>query len=63
MPPFRGVLATVGDEQITMADVRARSGDDLDQNETRYRTTQQTLVETALQDLLCTRVPQREAKK
>jgi protein-disulfide isomerase len=71
-PPSRGasadatmpeVLATVGDEQITMADVRARVGDDLDQNETRYRVQQHKLVENALQEILRERVLGAEAKK
>ena len=60
LPP---VLATIGSEQVTLADVRARVGDDLDQNETRYRTSQHKLVETALQEILRERVLEAEAKK
>jgi len=60
LPP---VLATIGDEQVTMADVRARVGDDLDQNETRYRLNQHKLVERALQDILRERVIKAEATK
>lgn len=57
------VLATIDGQQVTMADVRARVGDDLDQLESRYRVSQHKLIETALQDILRERVIGAEAKK
>lgn len=57
------VLATIGDEKITMADVRARIGDDLDQLESRYRQSQHKLIETTLDEILRDRVLLAEAKK
>jgi len=57
------VLATIGSEQITLADVRARVGADLDKNETRYRRGQHRLVENTLQEIIRERVLLAEAKK
>jgi protein-disulfide isomerase len=57
------VLATIGDEEITMADVRARVGDNLDQMEARYRQTQYKLVNNTLQEILRERVLLAEAKR
>lgn len=57
------VLATIGDEEITMADVRARIGDNLDQMEARYRQAQYKLVNNTLQEILRERVLLDEAKK
>ena len=57
------VLATIGDEQITLADVRARVGTDLDKNETRYRRGQHRLIENTLQEIIRERVLLGEAKK
>jgi protein-disulfide isomerase len=57
------VLATIGDEQITMADIRARSGSDLDQLETRYLLANHKLVEATLRQILQERVIFDEAKK
>ena len=69
-PPARGdadlpeVLATIGgSEKITMADVRARIGDDLDQNENRYQLTKHKLVENTVRDILADRVLMAEAKQ
>src|SRR5829696_5557642 len=60
---FPEVLATVGSEKITMADVRARAGDELDQNEHRYQLTKHKLVENTVRDILSDRVLMAEAKK
>lgn len=60
---FPEVLATIGDEQITMAEIRARVGPELDKNESRYRRAQYRLVETTLEEILRDRVLEAEAKK
>ena len=57
------VLATIGDEKITMANVRERAGDQLDQIETQYRSARSKVIETALDSLLRQRVLAAEAKK
>jgi hypothetical protein len=57
------VLASIGTETITMADIRALVGDDLDQMETRYRRAQYMLIDTALQSILRERVLLAESKK
>jgi protein-disulfide isomerase len=57
------VLATIGNKQITMTDVRTRVGEQLDQNEARYQRTRHTLIENALQQILQDRVLMAEAKK
>ena len=57
------VLATVGTEQITVADVRARVGDNLDQMEAKYRQSQYTLINSTLQEILREKVLDGEAKK
>lgn len=57
------VLATIGDEKITLADVRARVGDDLSRVETQYLQTRSTLIDNALKGMLRERVIDAEAKK
>lgn len=58
------VLATLnGDQQVTMSDVRARIGNELDQLEIRYRRSQYKLVEATLQELLRDRVLGAEAER
>jgi protein-disulfide isomerase len=57
------VLATVGDEQITISDIRSRRGDDLDQMETRYLRARHKLIESTLDDIVRDRMLQVEAKK
>ena len=57
------VLATIGDEQVTMADVRARVGTELDQMDTRYRLSRYNLVDKTLRQLLQERVVLEEARK
>jgi protein-disulfide isomerase len=60
---FPEVLATIGDQRITMADVRTRVGDELDQNETKFRVTQHKLVENTVRDIVSERMLAAEAKK
>jgi len=57
------VLATVGSDSITMSDIRARVGDNLDQLEARFRQNRFTVINNALQDALHERVLGAEAKK
>jgi protein-disulfide isomerase len=57
------VLATIGDEKITLADVQARTGDKLAQLESQYLRERSKTVETALQDILRERVILAEANK
>ncbi|HEX6049436.1 MAG TPA: thioredoxin domain-containing protein [Gemmatimonadaceae bacterium] len=57
------VLATIGNEQVTLADVRARVGDNLDQMEARFRQSQYTLINNTLTEILRDRVLMEEAKK
>lgn len=57
------VLATIGDEKITLTDLRGRIGDDLDQMENQYRRARQRAIETALTAALQERVIQAEATK
>jgi protein-disulfide isomerase len=57
------VLATIGDEKITMSDVRTRVGDDLSQMEIRYQRARHKTVETALEQILRDRVLMAEATK
>ena len=60
---FPEVLATIGDQRITMADVRTRVGDELDQNETKFRVAQHKLVENTVRDMVSERMLAAEAKK
>jgi protein-disulfide isomerase len=57
------VLATVGNDKITMADVQARSGDELTRIETQYLQTRSTIIDRALKDILRERVIDAEAAK
>jgi predicted DsbA family dithiol-disulfide isomerase len=57
------LLATIGDEQVTMADVRQHAGARLEQLETQYRRSRSKLVESSLQALLRERVLNAEAAK
>jgi len=58
-----GVLATIGDEKITMADVRARTGDPLDQLEGQYRRSRDKMVGAALDSIVHERIVAAEVKK
>ena len=57
------VLASIGDEKITLADVRTRVGDDLDQMDSRYQQQRHKVIDQALQDILRERILGAEAKK
>lgn len=57
------VLATIGGEPITMTDIRALAGDELDKMEASYRRARTNLVEGALERLLRERVLMAEAEK
>lgn len=57
------VLATVGDEKITLADVRARAGDQLDQLEIQYQLAKHKIVGTALDSILFDKTLRAEATK
>jgi protein-disulfide isomerase len=57
------VLATIGDDKITMKDVRERAGPDLDRVETQYRQAKSETVETAIRALLREKVILAEANK
>ena len=57
------VLATIGDDTITLSDVRARVGDALDRIDFRYRVDRHQLIDTTLQGILRDRVLTAEAEK
>ena len=57
------VLATIGDEQVTLADVRARAGQDLEQLDVQYRRARDRIVQTALESLVRERVLSAEAAR
>ena len=57
------VLATVGDEKITLSDIRARSGDQLDQLEIQYQLAKHRIVGTALDSILYDKTLRAEATK
>jgi protein-disulfide isomerase len=53
----------MGDEKITLSDLRARAGDDLDQMDSRYHQERHKLIDKTLQDMVRERVLSAEAKK
>src|SRR5262245_13713548 len=57
------VLATIGDEKITLADVRARTGDQLDQLEGQYLRSRDKIVGGALDSIVHDRLITAEVKK
>lgn len=57
------VLATVGNEKITMSDVRARAGEELDRIETQYQQSKSDMVGAALNTILKEKVLGEEARK
>lgn len=57
------VLASVGDEKITMADVRARAAADLDKLEAQYQLAKSRIVKASLDSMLYDRTVGAEAKK
>lgn len=60
---YPAVLAAIGDEQIMLEEVRARSGDDLAQMENQYRRNYHTAIENTLQEIIRERVLTVEAKR
>ncbi|HEU5049710.1 MAG TPA: DsbA family protein [Gemmatimonadales bacterium] len=60
---FPDTLATIGREPITMADIRAHSGAELDRMEAAYRRARATLVEGTLRRIVRERVLMAEATK
>jgi protein-disulfide isomerase len=57
------VLATVGNEKITMADIQSRSGDDLERLQTQYELGRSLIIERTLNSILKEKVIDEEAKK
>ena len=57
------VLATIGSERITLADVRRTVGDELDQLSSRYEQERYKVTDAALQDIVRERVLRAEAKE
>ena len=57
------LLATVGTEKITMADVESRSGDELGQLEAQYQLAKSRIVQAALDTLLRERTLTAETKR
>jgi protein-disulfide isomerase len=57
------VLATVGTDSITLADVRGRLGDQLDQLDMAYRRSRDKMVQTVLDSLVHERLIAAEMKK
>ena len=59
----QAVLATVGDEKVTMADVRSRAGGQLDQLETQYQLAKSRIIGASLDSLIRDKTVVVEAKK
>src|SRR5688572_10442876 len=57
------VLATIGDERVTMADVSSRIGDALEKLETQYRQARHAMIDTTLQAMVRERILGAEARK
>jgi protein-disulfide isomerase len=57
------VVATLGDEKITMADIRVRAGDDLDKLDMQYQLTKSKIINTALDSILRHKTVDAEAQK
>jgi protein-disulfide isomerase len=57
------VLATIGNEKVTLADIRTRAGDQLDQIEAQYQRNRSNVVESALNDIIREKVIDAEAQK
>lgn len=60
-PP--AVLATIGSDKITMADLRTRAADQLDNLETQYQIAKSRIVKAALDSLIRDRIWDAEARK
>jgi len=57
------VLATVGNDRITMADIQSRSGDELARIETQYLQNRSDIIDKTLKDILREKVIDAEAAK
>jgi predicted DsbA family dithiol-disulfide isomerase len=56
------VLATIGSEEVTLADIRSRVGDDLDRMEMQYLRARSRAIESTLEGVLRERVILAEAR-
>jgi len=59
----QAVLATVGDEKVTMGDVQQRAGDQLEQLETQYQMAKSKIVRASLDSILQDRTLGAEVKR
>src|SRR3954464_10688830 len=57
------VLATIGGEKITIANVKERAGNQLEMVETQYQTVRSNIIQAGLDTILRERVLGAEAKK
>jgi protein-disulfide isomerase len=57
------VLATIGDEEITLADLRQHAGSDLDQIEIQYRRARSQVIQNALEQVVGERILEGEARR
>ena len=57
------VLATIGDEQITLADLRQYAGNDLDQIEIQYQRARSQVIQNALEQVVRERILEAEARR
>jgi protein-disulfide isomerase len=62
-PSIPDPVATIGDERITLADVRRRVGDQLDQLDLQYRRARDKLIGGALDTIVRSRLFEAESKK
>ena len=60
---FPEVLATIGNDKITLSDVESRAGRDLERIEIQYHQLRSTIVQAALDSMLRERTVEAEAKK
>jgi protein-disulfide isomerase len=57
------VLATIGDEQVTLADLRQYAGNDLDQIDIQYRRARSQVIQDALERMVRERILEAEARR
>ncbi len=62
-PSIADPLATIGDEKITLANVRARVGDQLDQLDIQYRRARDKLIGGAVDTIIRSRLLEAESKR
>jgi protein-disulfide isomerase len=60
---YPAVLATIGDEKITMEDVLAHRSDDLAQLDIQYRRNRHAVIQNTLQEIIRERILTAEAKR